>query len=66
MGEPIALDADTRRSAWLFALYRVFVASVLLILGLIPEGPVGCTPRPRRCIRQSPAAIWSLRCLSRR
>ncbi|WP_019624772.1 sensor histidine kinase [Thioalkalivibrio thiocyanoxidans] len=41
MGEPIALDADTRRSAWLFALYRVFVASVLLILGLIPEGPVG-------------------------
>ncbi|WP_018174542.1 MULTISPECIES: PAS domain-containing sensor histidine kinase [unclassified Thioalkalivibrio] len=41
MGGPIALDADTRRSAWLFALYRVFVASVLLILGLVPEGPAG-------------------------
>ena len=38
------IDADTRRSAWLFALYRVFVATVLLGLGLFPETPVGLQP----------------------
>ncbi|WP_018168004.1 MULTISPECIES: PAS domain-containing sensor histidine kinase [unclassified Thioalkalivibrio] len=35
------IDADTRRSAWLFALYRVFVAAVLLLLGLFPDTPLG-------------------------
>ena len=35
------IDADTRRSAWLFALYRIFVAMVLLLLGLFPETPLG-------------------------
>ncbi|WP_017941916.1 MULTISPECIES: PAS domain-containing sensor histidine kinase [unclassified Thioalkalivibrio] len=35
------IDTDTRRSAWLFALYRVFVAAVLLLLGLFPDTPLG-------------------------
>ena len=35
------IDADTRRSAWLFALYRVFVALVLLLFGLFPGTAFG-------------------------
>ncbi|WP_018881267.1 PAS domain-containing sensor histidine kinase [Thioalkalivibrio sp. ALE30] len=40
-GAHTPIDADTRRSAWLFALYRVFVAAVLLLLGLFPDTPLG-------------------------
>ncbi|WP_019626398.1 PAS domain-containing sensor histidine kinase [Thioalkalivibrio sp. ALJT] len=42
------LNTDTRRSAWLFALYRVFVAVVLLVLGLFPDTPLGLqVPAPQ-------------------
>ncbi|WP_019589174.1 MULTISPECIES: PAS domain-containing sensor histidine kinase [unclassified Thioalkalivibrio] len=40
----MVIDSDTQRSSRLYALYRVFVALVLLLMGLFPGLPVGVAP----------------------